>query len=157
MSFGAQIKQLWLGRDEWVHSVPNTYAAGAHDIFDILGGPVWIKAVIEYNDTLIAAATTTTLAVGAVGIDVTGVPVSIAGAQFTIVVSPLDVLVAKIAAALAVQMPSLLGFATNIGLVASPGVAITSTFGGVAMGAAELYSIHVCYQKLDPASSIVPA
>jgi hypothetical protein len=133
------------------------YGAGAHDIFDILGGPVWIKAVIEYLDTALGGATTTTLAVGAVGIDVTGVPVSIQGAQFTIVVSPLDVLVAKIAPALAVQMPSLLGFATNIGLVASAGVAITSTFAGAAMGAAELVSIHVCYQRLDPASSIVPA
>jgi hypothetical protein len=155
MSFGAEIKQLWLGRVEWVHSVPAFYAAGAHDIFDILGGPVWIKALIVYNNTILAGATTTTEAVGAVGLDVAGF--SIAGAQFTLQVSPLDAAVAKIASALAVQMPSLLGFVTNIGVVASAGVAITSTFAGVAMGALELVSYYVCYQRLIPGAYIVPA
>ena len=110
------------------------------------------KALLIYNDTAIAAATTTTEAVGAVGLDVAGF--SIAGAQFTLQVSPLDAAVAKIASALAVQMPSLLGFATNLGVVASPGVNITSTFAGVAMGAAENVSYYCIYQKLSPQSLI---
>lgn len=134
------------------HDVPATHGAGAYAAFAITGGPVWIKAVLVYNDTLIAAATTTTEAVGAVGLDAAGF--SIAGAQFTLQVSPLDVAVAKIASALAVQMPSLLGFATNQGVVASPGVNITSTFAGVAMGALENVSYYVVYYKLTPQSLI---
>lgn len=140
---------------QWVYRPGASYAAGAHDLFDIAGGPVWIRALIEYNETAIAGATTTTLAVGAVGLDAGAV--SIQGAQYTIVVSPLDAAVAKIAAALAVQMPSLLGFATNIGVVAGPGVAINSTFAGAAMGAAEYVAYLVCYQKLLPESNITLA
>lgn len=145
----------WQNGWHWVHSVPASYAAGAHDIFNIVGGPVWIRALLEYNDTVIAGATTTTWAVGAVGLDAGAV--SIQGAINTLVVSPLDAAVAKIAAALAVQMPSLLGFATNIGVVASPGVAINVTHGGAAMGAAENVSAYICYQKLEPESLITLA
>jgi|GEM_PF-4396913 len=149
------IAQAWQNSLHWVHSVPAFYAAGAHNIFNIVGGPVWIRALIEYNTTAKAGATTTTLAVGAVGLDAGAL--SIEGAINTIVVSPLNVAVAKIAPALAVQMPSLLGFATNIGVVASAGVAINSTFAGVAMGAAETYRLYVCYQKLAPESLITVA
>lgn len=146
------VEEIWGSKLCVAHSIPATYGAGAHNIFAITGGPVWIKALIIYNDTLIAGATTTTEAVGAVGLDVAGF--SIAGAQFTLQVSPLDAAVAKIASALAVQMPSLLGYATNDGVVASPGVNITSTFAGVAMGALELVSYYVVYYKLAPASQI---
>jgi len=150
------VNQLWSDRLHWVHSVPATYAAGAHDIFNIIGGPVWIRALLEYNNTALAGATTTTLAVGVVGLD-TGLLAIGPAAINTLVVSPLDAAVAKIAPALAVQMPSLLGFATNIGVVASAGVAINVTFGGVAMGAAERVSYYVCYQRLSPQSNIVLA
>jgi hypothetical protein len=150
------VNELWLRQPQWVHSVPATYAAGAHDIFDIVGGPVWITALLEYNDTAIGGATTTTIAVGAVGLDAGAVAIG-AAAIDTLVVSPLDAAVAKIAPALAVQMPSLLGFATNIGVVASPGVAINVTFAGAAMGAAENVSYYVCYQKLLPQSLITLA
>ena len=155
MSLKALVAQTWQASDFWLHSVPAFYAAGAHDIFNIVGGPVWIRALIEYNTTAKAGATTTTLDVGAVGLDAAAV--SIIGAIDTIVVSPLDAAVNKIAPALAVQMPSLLGFATNIGVVASPGVAINFTIGGVAMGAAETMSFYVCYQKLLPESLITLA
>ena len=135
------------------HDVPATHAAGAYAAFAITGGPVWIKALIEHNDTATAGATTTTVAVGAVGLDAGALAIG-AAAQFTLVVSPLDAAVAKIAPALAVQMPSLLGFATNIGVVASAGVNITVTFAGVAMGALELVSYYVVYMKLAPQSLI---
>lgn len=154
MGLGSEVKEIHQSKLFVAHDIPATHGAGVYNAFAITGGPVWIKAVIEYNNTAIAAATTTTLAVGAVGIDITGVPVSILGAADTMVVSPLNVLVAKIAPALAVQMPSLLGFATNIGLVASPGVNITVTFGGVAMGALENTSYYVVYYKLTPQSLI---
>jgi hypothetical protein len=138
--------------DQVVESAPATYAAGAHNILVISGGPVWIKALLEYNVTAIAGATTTTIAVSGVGVDAGAL--SIAGAVNTMVVSPLDVAVAKIAAAAAVQMPSLLGFATNVGFVAQPGN-IAVTFAGVAMGAAERYKLICVYQKLTPQSIIV--
>lgn len=156
MSTDGVVKQIYLSRDEWVHSVPATYGAGAHDIFDVLGGPVWIKALVESNDTAIAGATTTTVAAGAVGLDAGAVAIG-AAAQYTMVVSPLNAAVAKIAPALTVQMPSLLGFATNIGIVMAPGAAINVTFAGVAMGGAERVSYYVCYQRLSNASQIVPA
>ena len=152
MSLKSIIGQVWQNGLHIAHDVPATHGAGAYNVFAITGGPVWIKALLIYNDTAIAAATTTTEAVGAVGLDVAAF--SIQGAQFTLQVSPLDAAVAKIASALAVQMPSLLGFATNVGFVASPGVNITSTFAGVAMGAAENVSYYCIYQKLSPQSLI---
>lgn len=153
MGLAAFVKDLWLRELFVAHSVPATYAAGAHNIFAITGGQVWIRAMYELNDTAMAGATTTTIAVGAVGMDFGAVAIGAAAAG-TMVVSPLDAAVAKIAPALAVQMPSLLGFATNIGVVASPGVNIAVTFAGAAMGAAERYSLHVVYMKLTPASLI---
>jgi hypothetical protein len=146
------VSLIWQNGIHVAHDTPATHAAGAYNAFAITGGPVWIRAIVEYNDTLIAGATTTRITVGAVAMDVGAV--SIAGAAGTLVVSPLDAAVAKIAAALAVQMPSLLGFATNIGVVASPGVNITVTFAGVAMGALENTSYYVVYQKLSPQSLI---
>jgi hypothetical protein len=130
-----------------------TYAAGAHNMFNIINGPVWIKAFLEYNETAIGGATTTTVAVGAVGLDAGAVAIG-AAAQHTVVVSPLDAAVAKIAPALAVQMPSLLGFATNIGVVASPGVAINVTFAGAAMGAAERVGYYCVYMKLSEQATL---
>lgn len=135
------------------HDVPATHGAGAYAAFAITGGPVWIVAAFEYLDTALAGATTTTLAVGAVGLDAGALAIG-AAAINTMVVSPLDAAVAKIAPALAVQMPSLLGFATNQGVVASQGVNITVTYAGVAMGAAENTSLYVVYRKLTPQSLI---
>jgi len=135
-----------------IRSVPATYGAGAANIFAITGGLVYIQAIVEENVTVMTNATTTTIAVGAVGMDVGALAIN--GVLGSLVVSPLNAAVAKIAPALAVQMPSLLGFATNIGVVASPGVNITVTFAGVAMAAGETYSLNVFYRKLNPASLI---
>lgn len=144
---------IWQNGLHVAHDTPATHGAGAYNAFAITGGPVWIKAFLEYNNTAIAGATTTTVAVGAVGLDAGAVAIG-AAAINTLVVSPLDAAVAKIAPALAVQMPSLLGFATNIGVVAAAGVNIIVTFAGVAMGAAENVSYYCVYQKLAPQSLI---
>ena len=128
-------------------SVPNTYGAGAQNIFAITGGMVIIHGIFEYCDTALGGATTTRVAVGAVACDVGAVAID-GGGQFGIVVSPLDAAVAKIAAVLAVQAPSLLGFATNQGVIAGPGVNIVWTFAGAAMGGAERVSLHVLYEKV---------
>lgn len=148
----ALVKQIWLNQEQTVISAPATYGAGAQNILTITGGPVWIKAIAEWNVTAMGGATTTTIAVATVGVDVGAVAIG-AAAQDTFVVSPLDAAVAKIAPALAVQMPSLLGFATNVGIISGPGN-ITVTFAGAAMGAAERYSLIVVYKKLSPAALI---
>jgi len=134
-------------------SAPGTYAAGAHNILTIVNGPVWIRAIIERNVTAMAGATTTTIAVGGVNMCVGAVAIG-AAAINTMVVSPLDAAVAKIAPALTVQMPSLLGYATNVGVVAAAGN-ITVTFSGVAMGAAEQYQLIVVYQPLAPNARVI--
>jgi len=154
MGLASLVREISQQQLFWAHSIPATYAQGANQvIFNITGGPVWIRAFVEYNDTLVAAATTTTVLVGAVGLD-TGAQ-TIAGAAGTMVVSPLDAAVAKLAApALAVQMPSLLGFATNIGVVASPGVTINITFAAADMGVGELASYYCAYYKMASNSLI---
>ncbi len=128
-------------------TLPASYGAGAQNVLAITGGMVLIHGIFEYLDTALGGATTTRVAVGAVACDVGAVAID-AGGQFAIVVSPLDAAVAKIASALAVQAPSLLGFATNQGVIAGPGVNIVWTFAGAAMGGAERVSLHVLYEKV---------
>jgi len=153
MSVPSTTRSLDWRNETIISSVPATYAAGANNIWAITNGPVWIRAMFEYCDTALAGATTTNLLIGAVGLD-TGALAINAGGQYGIVASPLDAAVAKIASALAVQMPSLLGYATNDGIIAGPGVNIIWTFAGVAMGAAERVSLHCVYTKLTPNSLI---
>ena len=149
MAFGQELADLYQRQSFWVHSTPAIYANAAQDIFAITGGMVLIEQIIEYCDTAMNRATQSTLLVGAVAMD-TGALAINAGGQFAIVVSPLNVAVAKIASALAVQAPSLLGFATNQGVIAGPGVNITVTFSVVAMTTTDLYSLHVKYRKIRP-------
>lgn len=151
MALGRGLSQLvgdLHNRELFVASaIPATYGAGAHNVLAITGGMVLIHQILEYCDTALGGATTTRVAVGAVACDFAAVAIN-AGGQFGICVSPLDAAVAKIATALAVQAPSLLGFATNQGVIAGPGVNIIWTFAGVAMGAAERVSLHVVYEKV---------
>jgi hypothetical protein len=153
MSLKSLITEVWRNGLFIAYDEPAFHGAGAYAAFAITGGPVWIRAFVEYNSTAKAGATTTTVVVGAVGLDAGAVAIG-AAAINTMVVSPLNAAVAKIAPALAVQMPSLLGFVTNIGVVAAAGVNITVTFAGAAMGGAETTSYYVVYQKLSPQSLI---
>lgn len=153
MSLKSLIAEVWRNGLFVAYDEPAFHGAGAYAAFAITGGPVWIRAFVEYNSTAKAGVTTTTVAVGAVGLDAGAVAIG-AAAINTMVVSPLNAAVAKIAPALAVQMPSLLGFQTNIGVVAAAGLNITVTFAGVAMGGAETTSYYCIYQKLAPQSSI---
>ena len=153
MSLKSLIAEVWRNGLFVAYDEPAFHGAGAYAAFAITGGPVWIRAFVEYNSTAKAGVTTTTVAVGAFGLDAGAVAIG-AAAINTMVVSPLNAAVAKIAPALAVQMPSLLGFQTNIGVVAAAGLNITVTFAGVAMGGAETTSYYCIYQKLAPQSSI---
>jgi hypothetical protein len=154
VSLSALVTQIWQTGLFVAHDTPATHGAGGYNAFAITGGPVWIKAFLEYNNTAIGGATTTHVAIGAVGLDAGALAIG-AAAQYTFVVSPLDGAVAKLAVpALTVQMPSLLGFATNMGVVSGPGLNITVTFAGAAMGGAERVSYFVVYQKLSPQSLI---
>ena len=148
MAFGQELADLWNRQSFWVSSTPAFYAAAAADIFAITGGLVLIQQIIEYCDVDPVNATTSTIDIGAVSVDAGAVAINAAGA-LGIVVSPLDAAVAKIASALTVQAPSLLGFATNQGVIAGPGVNITVTFATV-MAAAGRYSLHVKYRKIHP-------
>ena len=154
MSLKSLITEIWRNGLFVAYDEPAFHGAGAYAAFAITGGPVWIRAFVEYNSTAKAGATTTFVTVGVIGLDSGALAIG-AAAINTMVVSPLNAAVAKLAVpALAVQMPSLLGFVTNIGVVAAPGVNITVTFGGAAMGALETTSYYVVYQKLAPQSLI---
>jgi len=135
-----------------VSSTPAFYAAAAATIFNITGGPVWIKAMVEYLDTAMTNATTTTITVCGVACDAGPVAIN-AGAIGSIVVSPLHA-GAKNASALADQWPDATGVATQagFGMIAGLG-AIVVTFATV-MAAANRYSLHIVYQKLSNASVI---
>jgi len=153
-SLKSLVAQTWQDRTLVALSTPATYGAGAQNILAISGGPVLIKGIIEYNVTAMAGATTTTIAVGGIGMDVGAL--SIEGGIGAMSVSPLNVAVAKLVSVgvVTTPLPSLLGAAAStFGVVAAPGN-ITVTFAGVAMGAAELYRLIVLYQKLYPASLI---
>jgi len=123
------------------------------DIFAITGGIVYITAIIEYCDTAITAgAVTTRLFIGALPIHGAAVAID-AGGVGAFVVSPLDVAAgqAKLASAVAINCPSLLGYAAAIqGIVAAPGQTINVTFAGFNMNAGDLYSLHVKYRKIHP-------
>lgn len=152
MSFISILKSCRLQNDFVVSSVPAFYAAAAATIFNITGGPVWIKAMVEYLDTAMTNATTTTITVCGVACDAGAVAIN-AGGIGAIVVSPLSAN-AKNASALADQWPDATGVATQAGFGMMAGLgAIVVTFATV-MAAANRYSLHIVYQKLSPASLI---
>ena len=152
MGLASRINSLSQRGDQVISSVPAFYAAAAATIFNITGGPVWIKTMVEYLDTAMTNATTTTITVCGVAADAGPVAIN-AGAIGSVVVSPLHA-GAKNASALADQWPDATGVATQagFGMIAGLG-AIVVTFATV-MAAANRYSLHIVYQKLSPASLI---
>jgi len=148
MSFSQIVRDLYNRNDFVVSSLPAFYTAAAHIIFSITGGPVWIKAMVEYLDTAMTNVTTTTITVCGVAADAGPVAIN-AGAIGSVVVSPLSAN-AKDASALAAQWPDATGVATQggFGMIAGLGN-IVVTFATV-MAAANRYSLHVVYQKLSP-------
>jgi len=137
-----------------VKSTPATYAQGAtQPILTVRQGPVLIQAIVEYADTIIAAATETQVLVGALGMDFAAVVIAAAAAGMS-TVSPLDVDIAKVAPTLNSPLPSILGRPASLGVVAGPGQIINVTFTVADMGAAELYSLLVMYRKLTPLAYI---
>lgn len=156
MGLNQEAKDLWSRQMFTVKSTPASYedlGPAAQDILTISGGPVHIQAIIEVADTIIAAGTDSRVLVGAVNMDVGAIAIAAATAGM-MCVSPLDAAVAKVAFALNVPIPSLLGFVTNLGVIASPGVTINVIFDTADMGAAELYSLIVLYRKMTPAALI---
>lgn len=156
MSYTQQIASLYNRQEHVVHSTPGTYAAGAQGIFAITGGIVYITAIVEYIDAM-AGATESRILIGAVNLDAASVTINAAPAN-GIIVCPLDPAggIAKLDSALAINLPSLLGFAASSGLVAAPGVNIIALFAGAAMVAGDLWSLHVRYRKIQPNALIAP-
>ena len=152
MSLKSLVASNRVQNDFVISSVPAFYAAAAATIFNITGGPVWIKTMVEYLDTAMTNVTTTTITVCGVAADAGAVAIN-AGAIGSVVVSPLSAN-AKDASALAAQWPDATGVATQggFGMIAGLG-AIVVTFATV-MAAANRYSLHIVYQKLSNNSLI---
>lgn len=148
---GQELADLYNRQEHWAHSTPASYAAGATNLFAITGGLVYITQILEYLDTAMTNATETFILIGATALDGGTVTID-AGIIGSFVASPMDSLgvIAKIDSAIAGPSPTLLGYAATMGLVTGPGVNIIVTFGGVAMDAADLYSLHVKYRKIHP-------
>ncbi len=131
-------------------SIPAFYTAAAHTILTIVGGLVRILMLIEYQDAAVVNATTTRITVCGVAMEVGAV--ALATGANRIRVSPMNAAVATIASALVVPAPSVLGFATNKGVVAGPGnIAVTFV---TVMAATGRYSLHALYEKINPRALI---
>ncbi len=152
MSLSQIIKDLDLRLPHVVETTPAFYAAAAFNMFAITGGPIIIHALVEYLDTAMTNATTTTWTVNAVAADAGAVAIN-AGAIGSVVLSPVSA-GAKTASALAVPWPTVVGVATQagFGMIAGLGM-IACTFATV-MAAANRYSAHLIYTKLGKASLV---
>jgi len=151
MSLASLIKSIRNQGDMVFASVPAFYAAAPATIAVIFGGPVWIKAMVEYCDVGMTNATTTTITVSGVAADAGAVAIN--GTALGLVVSPLYA-GAKNASVLADQWPDASGVATQagFGMIAAPGN-IVVTFATV-MALTDRYSLHIVYQKLSSAAGI---
>jgi hypothetical protein len=151
MSLASLLRGMRNNTDQVYASVPAFYAAAPATIAVIFGGPIWIKAMVEYCDVGMTNATTTTITVSGVACDAGAVAIN--GTPLGLVVSPLSA-GAKNASVLADQWPDATGVATQagFGMIAAPGN-IVVTFATV-MAAADRYSLHIVYQRLSPNAGI---
>ena len=132
-------------------SVPAYYTAAAHNILVISGGLVRILALIEYQDVTVTNATTTRITVCGVAMEANAVDIT--DGNLFVRCSPMDAAVNNAASALVSPCPTLLGQATNRGIVAGPGnIAVTFV---TVMAAAGRYSLHALYEKIHENSLIV--
>ena len=154
MSYSALVKDLSLRSPYVIETQPAFYAAATFDMFAVTGGPVIIDALIEYLDTAMTNATTTTWNFETLALDAGAVAIN-AGAIGSVVVVPLDG-TAKPASALGTQGPITVAAATAFtkGFVCGLGN-IDVTFATV-MAAADRYSAHMIYRKLGVASLVTP-
>lgn len=132
-------------------SVPAFYAAAAQTILVITGGLVRIQLLIEYQDVTVTNATTSRITV--CGVNMSSNALDLADGNLFCRVSPMNGAVAVIASALVTPGPTVLGQATNRGVIAGPGD-IVVTFATV-MAAAGRYSLHCLYEKIHENALIV--
>ena len=157
MGLSSIVKSIRIEGDYVISSTPAFYTAVQHTIFTITGGPVWIKAVIEYLDTAMTNATTTNLHICGHALDAGPALIGALPAGY-VTVSPLYV-VPKVAANSRMEIPNPVALGDpndrGLGIIAGPGGGglIQVTFATV-MDAVDRYSLHVVYQKLSPASLI---
>ncbi len=152
MSLSALIKSLDLRNPHVIETTPAFYAAATFDIFAVTGGPSIVDAIVEYLDTAMTNATTTTWNFETLAFDNGAVAIN-AGVIGSVVVVPLDT-TAKPVSALGSQGPITTAAATafTTGFVCGLGN-IDITFATV-MAAANRYSAHLIYRKLGKASLI---
>ena len=152
MSLPALIKDLNERTPFIVETAPAFYAAATFDIFAVTGRPCIIDAIVEYLDTAMTNATTTTWNFETLPFDNGAVAIN-AGVIGSVVVVPLDT-TAKPASALGSQGPLTTAAATafTTGFVCGLGN-IDITFATV-MAAANRYSAHLIYRKLGRSSLV---
>ncbi len=155
MSLASLIKGIRNDNYIVAETTPATYAAGAHIVMTIVGGPIQILLMGEYLDTALGGATTTAHTLNGVAQDAGGVAIN-AGGIGSVVIVPTTGLV-KVASALATPFPTLTAFAgASLGLVAGPSALGWSVlFAGAAMGAAERVHFFMVYRKLGRRAFVV--
>jgi len=155
MSLKARVSQVWADRMQVAYRPPANYIVAAHNIFQIVGGPVWIKTI--FCRFTIAEASTSTFAITVAGIAMQNAAVNCDGAINSIATWPLGAAAGQvIVPALLSQPPfslanGLLG-QVGQGQISSVGMIVLTIAGANTDGAPE---ICVAYHKMTPNSQIV--
>jgi len=151
------LKQIWMDRCAVAYRPPEDYAIGAHNLFTIIGGAVWIKAL--FCRFTAAEAATSTFAIAVSGVNMQNAAVNCDGAINSIATWPLG------AAAGQVIVPALLSqppFSLANALLGQVGQGQISSVGNIVLTIATaltdgLPEFSVVYQRMTPASQIVVA
>jgi hypothetical protein len=154
----AKLETLVLERQQVAYRPPATYADNVGlPLFNIIGGPVWIKGFFMHS--VLGTALATTLNVTCNGLAWDNGALAYTMAADTFWVWPLRTGIAQINA-LVTPMPTTLGLANNIGVVASANAAdntitivIAGGFGGIDNPA----SFYCVYYPMTHNSQIIPA
>ena len=150
MSLKSEVDQIWADRDYVTYRPSGTYtAAGSpYVLFNITGGPVWLKLMIGSRTGAAVAATTLGVTVSAIGADAGG---AILGATVLngVIWIPLNVGGTALGAiALPATVATLTYMLAGIGTI---DVAVGGAAGSIVM------DWTVVYKKLSPLSTIDPA
>ena len=154
MGLRLRVDQIWLDRQLVAYRAPANYAIGAHTIFTIQGGPVWIKAIFARFTAAEASGSTFALTVG--GVAMQNAAVNVNGAINTLATFPLGAAAGQVIVPAVLAQPpfslanALLG-QVGQGQIASPGNIVLTVAAALTDGLPEFY---VVYQKLQVVSNI---
>lgn len=152
-SLSSLVAQIWQNRLQVAYRAPEDYAVGAHDLFNIVGGPVIIMAMFA---RFTAAETTgATFEAACAGVDMQAAAVDVDGAINTLAMFPLsdEVGAVIIPAVLAGEYPTVgaVGASAGFGMLSSIGDIVLTVAVDTTDGLPEFY---VVYQAMLPAATI---